>query len=490
MQKLFHLAELLLIVVVFTYFMFSGCTKRVEENKISITTDSESAKEDFLKGRELFEKLRARESLQFFESAISKDKNFALAYYYHSLANPTNKGFFEDLDNALNNAEKISEGEQLFIKALKAGVDGDQKKQEDFLLKLVRAYPNDERAHFQIGQFYFGQQKFDLAIEHLKKCTDLAPDYSNAYNMLGYSYRSLENYSEAEKAFKIYIELIPDDPNPYDSYAEMLSKIGRYEESIEQYKKALSINPDFFNSYMGISNNLIYMDKYEDAVENCNSAFAIAKNDGERRFALFTNTVAYVDAGKTNEALAEMGKQFEIAKNNNDPAAMNGDLNLMGNILFEAGRFDKAKIKFVEALKVIEDSKLADEVKENNRRLNLYNLGRIALKTGNIEEAKNLADEFSNKSEKANSTFQIWLAHSLNGSIALAENDYKKAISEFEKSNLQNPQTFYNLALAFSGEGNKLEAKKYAEKCASFNALININQSFVRNKAKEFLKTI
>lgn len=490
MQKLFQLTELLIVIVVFAYFLTSGCTKQVDDSKIAITTASESAKEDFLKGRELFEKLRATESLQFFESAISKDKNFAMAYYYHSLANPTNKGFFEDLDNALKNSEKISEGEQLFIKALKAGVDGDQKKQEDVLLKLVQVYPNDERAHFQIGQFYFGQQQFDLAVDHLKKCLDLTPDYSNAYNMLGYSYRSLENYAEAEKAFKKYIELIPDDPNPYDSYAEMLSKIGRYEESIEQYKKALSVNPDFFNSHMGISNNLIYMNKYEDAIENSNSALTIAKNDGEKRFALFTNTVAYVDAGKTSEALSEMDKQFEIAKNNNDPAAMNGDLNLMGNILFEAGRFDEAKLKFNEALKIIEDSKLAEEVKENNRRLNLYNLSRIALKTVNIDEAKKLAEEFSMKSEKANSTFQIWLSHSLNGSVALAENDYKKAISEFEKSNQQNPQTFYNLALAFSGEGNKIEAKKFADKCANFNALININQSFVRNKAKEMLASL
>ena len=490
MQRLLHLTELLAVLILFVYFFSSGCTKQVEDGKISITTSTESAKEDFLKGRDLFEKLRARESLPFFESAIAKDKNFAMAYYYHSLANPTNKGFFEDLGNALINSEKITDGEQLFIKALKAGVDGNQKKQEDYLLKLVQLYQNDERAHFQIAQFYFGQQNFELAVKHLKKVTELAPKYSNAYNMLGYSYRSLENYIEAEKAFKKYIELIPDDPNPYDSYAEMLSKVGRYSESIEQYKKALALNPAFFNSHMGISNNLIYMDRYEEAIENCNRAYEIAKNDGERRFALFTNTVAYVDAGKTNEALVEMDKQFAIAKSNNDPGAMNGDLNLMGNILFEAGLYKEANAKFDEALKVIEDSELGEEVKENNRRLNLYNLSRIALKTGKFEEAKKLAKEFSEKTEKANTTFQIWLAHSLNGLIAMNDKDYRVAVNEFENSNQQNPQTFYNLAQAYSLDGNKTEAKKYAEKCANFNALLNINQAFVRNKAKEMLNTI
>jgi len=59
------------------------------------------------------------------------------------------------------------------------------------------------------------------------------------------------------------------------------------------------------------------------------------------------------------------------------------------------------------------------------------------------------------------------------------------AVSEFEKSNLQNPLTFYYMAMAYSKDGNVLEAKMCADKCANFNSLINLNQAFVRNKAKE-----
>jgi tetratricopeptide (TPR) repeat protein len=117
-------------------------------------------------------------------------------------------------------------------------------------------------------------------------------------------------------------------------------------------------------------------------------------------------------------------------------------------------------------------------------------MGRIALMTGKIEDAKKLADEFATSSNTANNTFQIWLAHYLNGLIALQEKDYKKAIAELEKSNLQNPQTFYYMAVAYSKDGNVAEAKKYADKCANFNALINMNQAFVRNKAKEMLTSM
>jgi tetratricopeptide (TPR) repeat protein len=490
MQKFFSGTGLNILTILFTFIVLTGCSKQEDEGKIVITTMSSEAKNDFLKGRELFEKLRARESLVYFENAFTKDNKFVMAYYYHSLANPTNKGFFEDLGNAVANAENVSEGERLFVLALKAGVDGNQKAQEDYLTKLVELYPNDERAHQQLGQFYFGQQKFDLAVQHLKKATEIAPDYSVAYNMLGYSYRNLENYVEAEKAFKKYIELIPDDPNPYDSYAEMLSKQGRYEESITQYQKALDINPSFFNSRMGISNNLIYLNKYDEAKQNCDKSYETAKNTGEKRFALFTKTVACVDQGDTEGAMVEMQKQFNLAKEINDAGAMTGDLTTMGNILFEAGRYDDAGAKFKEALSVMEGSDLADEVKENTRRLDIYNRGRIALMTGKVEDAKKLAEEFTASTNKANNTFQIWLAHSLNGVIAIQEKDYKKAISEFEKSNQQNPSTFYYMAVAYSKDGNVAEAKKYADKCANFNALINLNQAFVRNKANKMLASL
>jgi len=490
MQKFIPGAGLLIVTILFTFIILSGCSKQEDEGKIAITTMSSEARNDFLTGRELFEKLRLRESLQHFESAFAKDDKFVMAYYYHSLANPTNKGFFEDFDNAVANVESVSEGERLIIFALKAGVDGNQKAQEEYLKKLVELYPNDERAHQQLGQFYFGQQKFDLAVQHLKKATEIAPDFSTSYNMLGYSYRNLENYSDAEKAFKKYIELIPDDPNPYDSYAEMLSKQGRFEESITEYKKALDIRSDFFASHMGISNNLIYLNKYDEAKENCDKSYEIAKNNGERRFALFTKTVACVDEGDTDGALAELQKQYNIAKNIDDPGAMTGDLTLMGNVLYEAGRYDEAKAKYQEALSVMEGSNLADEVKENNRRLNIYNMGRIALMTGKTEDAKKHAQEFATRSNKANNTFQIWLSHYLNGMIALKEMDYKKAIAELEKSNLQNPQTFYYMAVAYSKDGNVAEAKKYAEKCAKFNALINLNQAFVRNKANKMLASL
>ncbi len=484
-QRLLPFAAFTLIFVLIT-----GCQQKEDIDKIPVTTVSEEGKTEFLAGRDLFEKLEQRESLTYFENAISKDNEFAMAYYYHALSNPTTKGFFKDLKNAVAFKDKTSEGEKLIILALKAGVDGNQKRQEEYLTQLVELYPNDERAHVQLGNFYFGQQKYQKAVDHLKTSTEINPDYSASYNMLGYSYRGLGNYDAAEKSFVKYIELIPNDPNPYDSYAELLMKQGRYDKSIEQYKKALSLDPTFFSSHMGISNNFIYQGEFDKAKENCESCYSIAKNDGERRFALFTLAVANVYEGNTDNAIDLMIKGYGLANAIGDAGAMANDLAIMGNILYEAERYEEAKEKYEESLATIEASDLDNEVKENARRITLYRQGRILLKTGNVEDAKTNAMEFTKQAKDANNTFQIWLSHDLNGIIALNEKDYKKAQDEFNNANQQNPYTFYKIALAYAGDNNNEEAKRYAEMSANFNALTSMNQAFVQKKAEDMLATL
>jgi tetratricopeptide (TPR) repeat protein len=484
-SKFLSLGAFLLILV-----LIAGCQTKEGEDKIPVTTISEEGKSHFVAGRDRFENLELRESLAYFENAIAKDKDFALAYYYHAQANPTTKGFFEDFNKADALKDKVSEGERLMILALKAGVEGDQQMQEEHLTKLVDLYPNDERAHGLAGTFYMGQQNFQKAVDHLKTSTEINPDYSAAYNQLGYAQRSLGNFDAAEESFKKYIELIPDDPNPYDSYAELLMKLGRYEESITQYQKALSMDPDFFASHMGISNNYIYMGEFDKAKENCEACYDLAKNDGEKRFALFTLAVANVYEGNTDAALDLITKQYGIANAINDAGAMANDLAIMGNILYEAGRYEEAKEKYDESLAVTVGSDLSNEVKENQKRITLYREGRILLMTGMVDEAKTIANEFSEKAKSANNTFQIWLSHDLNGIIALNDNDYKKAQDEFKNSNQQNPYTLYKLALAYAGDNNTDKAKELCDKAANFNALTSMNQAFVTKKAKDMLASL
>lgn len=460
--------------------------------KIPITTSSQEAQELFLKGRDLQERLQGQEALPYFEKAIAKDPNFALAYLNFANSQPTAKGFFAQLDKAVALSDKVSEGERLTILGAQAGANGNPAKQKEYYQKLVAAYPDDERAHNLLGGYFFGQQEYAPAIEAYKKATTIAPNFSQPYNQLGYAYRFLENYAEAEKTFRKYIELIPNDPNPYDSYAELLLKMGRFDESIKQYQAALSHNLNFVASYIGIATDLCLQGKHAEARAQLQKLYDLARNDGERRAALFAKTVAYVDEGHTAMALAEMDKQYALAEKINDAAAMSGDLGAMGNILYESGKYDEARAKFEKSLQLVEAAaNLSPAFKENAKRGALYNAGRIALMKNDLATAKAKAEEFRTQSEAAKNTFQLWLAHELAGSIALAEKNYTQAIAHFQQANQQNPYTLYRLALAYEGNGDMKSAKEFCTKAARFNSLNNpLNYAFMRKTAEQKLTAL
>lgn len=455
--------------------------------KIAVTTSSEEARKEFLAGRDLSEKLRITDSIAHFDKAISLDPNFALAELNRANVSPTAKEFFEHLKKAVALADKASDGERMLIQANEAGANANPTKQKEILEKLVAAYPNDERAHFNLGGYYFGQQDYPQAISHYKKATELAPDYSTAFNILGYAYRQNEAYSDAENAFKKYIELIPNDPNPYDSYAELLLKMGRFDEAITQYNKALAIDSNFVNSHFGIAAALAYKGKASEAQAELQKMTQKARSDGERRTALFGQMVIAADSGKLDQALAEVAKQYALGEKSSDAAAMAGDLQLKGNILLEMGKLDEAKQAYDQALKTTADSNLSKEIKDNTELFHHYNLARVAVAKKDLAAAKTETETFRKGAEAAKNANQLKQAHELAGRIALEEKNYDVAVTEFTQANQQNPDVLYLLGHAYHGKGDAAKAKESFTKAAKFNSLPALNYAFVRSKAEKEL---
>ena len=208
-----------------------------------------------------------------------------------------------------------------------------------------------------------------------------------------------------------------------------------------------------------------------------------ARTDGERRTALFGQTVVAVDSGKLDQALAEVEKQYAVAQKNNDAAAMTGDLQLKGNVLLEAGKYDAAKQAFEQAVKTTADSSLSQQVKDNTERFSHYNFARVAIAKKDLATAKTETETFRKNAETAKNANQLKQAHELAGRIALEEKNYDNAISELGQANQQNPDVLYLTAQAYKGKGDAPTAKAFFTKAAKFNSLPNLNYAFVRNKA-------
>ena len=475
----------------FILLNIAGCSiKPKDAGKIPVTTSSDDAKQNFIKGRDLTEQLQGQESLQYLTKAIQADTTFALAYLTRSAFQPTAKYFFDDLNKAVALAGNASQGEQLEISGFEAGVNANPVKQKEDFEKLVSLYPQDERAHNLLANYYFGQFEDQKAIDEYKKAADINADYSPTYNSLGYAYRRAENYTESEKAFQKYIELIPNDPNPYDSYAELLLKEGKYDASIENYQKALTHDAGFVSSKVGIATAYIYQGKYEESRKELQQLFDSARNDGEKRTALFNMAVTYADEGKPDMALTEMGKEYAIAEKENDYGNMSGDLAAIATILYESGKYKEALEKFQQSVEEFNKSTSSQALKDNVKLGNLYNEGIIALKMNDFKTAAEKADQFMAGVKAINNSNQIRQANQLLGMIALEQKKPDDCLSYLKDANQQNPYNFYYIGKAYELKGDKQKAKEYYDKVMNFNALPGFNTAYARYSAKTMLKNI
>lgn len=475
-----------IVAAALAVFGLCGIAAAGPGDKIPITTASVEARQLYLQGRELSDKLRVTDSRKFYREAIAKDASFARAHLDLANVAATNKEFFEELKSAVALAPKASEAERSLILGLEAGVKGDVGAQKAYYTKLVEAYPADERAHNLLGGFHFGQQEFATAIEEYKKATTLAPTFSQPYNQMGYAYRFLGKYPDAEQAFKKYIDLIPNDPNPYDSYAELLMKMGRFEDSIKSYEKALSFDPNFIASYIGIGLDRLFLGRADDARKSFEKLGSVARNNGERRQAFFWTAVSHVYDGATDKALAEIARMSALATTDGDAGALSGDANLAANILLEAGDPDKAASRFAEGLQSIDKADVPTEVKQAARRNDLYDQARVALVRKDLKGAREKAAEYAREVAVKAIPFEVRQHHELEGRIALEEKSWVLALNELQQASQQDPRVLYLTALAFEGKGDRPGAKQTLTRVSEFNEN-NPNYAYVRTKAKERL---
>jgi tetratricopeptide (TPR) repeat protein len=365
----------------------------------------------------------------------------------------------------------VSEGERLVIQALDAGARGDVAAQRGHLTRLVEAFPGDERAHNLMGLFLFGAQDYQGAIAEFKRATAINPAFSQPYNMLGYSYRFLGRFQDAESAFKAYVKAIPTDPNPHDSYAELLLKMGRFEESIANYRKALAIDRNFAPSYIGIGHAQMFTGKGDEARATFADLGRVARNDGERRQAMFWTAMSWIHDGQPHRALAELETMYAIAEVNGDTATMSNDLLVIGNVLLAAGRPDEAQRRYAERRRLMDGSSVPEDVKQATRRNTLFNEARVAIARNDLAGARAKAAEFARLVAERKNPNEIRQQHELAGRIALAAGDGAAALAELKKANQQDPQVLFLQARALETAGDADGARAAYRRVATFNGL-------------------
>jgi superkiller protein 3 len=477
------------LYVILTFAFIVPLELSAQAKEVPVTTASKDALSLFLAGRDKFENLELVAAAALFDQAIQKDPDFALAYLYRSQSGGGYNVFRKNLDKAVALSEKVSEGEKMEIEYARESADGNGQKQKESLDKLLSAFPGDKRVQSLAGEYYYTINDFQAALNHFKKSSEIDVNYAPVYNMIGYSQSALNNFPEAEKAFQSYIRLVPNSPNPYDSYAELLLKMGKYDESIAQYKKALEKDPQFATSLAGIGNNYVFKGDFESARKNYQEYSDKSVSVNGKLDALFLKAVTYVHEGNKEQAVATFDQYRALAEKENLPTNSINSYAFQGFTATESGDPVSGMKYFDKATDLISKADLPPATREN--LLTNSMLWRFYSLTANndLDKAQAEYEKCKERIESRKNPNETMFLNSLLGLLEIKKGQYDNALKYFSQADNQDPWTWYFTAVAYEKKGDSENSEKLLDRITKYN-VNSLNLAFVRNHAKEDLKSI
>jgi tetratricopeptide (TPR) repeat protein len=470
----------LAFIVTILMLIVTSCTKNTE---IPITTSSDEALKLFLDGRNRSELLEFGTSAKYFDQAIEKDDNFALAHLYRYRYGTVDfENNIEHLEKAVELTDEVSEGEKYLILYQKAQFDGDGAKRKEYLDKLLELFPSDKRVQHIAGSYFRSiERDNETALKYFNQAIKIDKNFAPAYNLVGYLNMDLGNYDKAEKVFKKQIELIPKHPNPYDSYGEFLQKVGKYDESIEQYNKAFETDKTFITAILRVGDNYVLKCEYDTAREYYLQQYDLADEFWDKVGALYQIASSYVIESKIEEAINVFTKYRDLAEENNNINGILDSYQSEGFVLAMTGRTDKGLKLYQQALKIATQTDASEPLKTSRIISAKFSECQGLLYNNNLEEALVKIEELqkiTDERELPNATRWINL---LNGILQDKKGNFKQAVEFYSKSWPDISMVKYHIANAYRKMGDKKKANQITEELKNWNK-VDLNYAMVKYK--------
>ena len=241
------------------------------------------------------------------------------------------------------------------------------------------------------GRFYMQQwnKESNLKAKQLfKEAIDLEPEHWGAYLglatshnaavWLGISSSPRESLGKAFELCKKAISLDEKQDYPHMVIGNIYLLMRKYDLAIEEAKRAIALNPNSSRGYAYLGQNLAFSGRPEEGIESIKKGMRLDP------FPNITNinrlAIAYREAGRYEEAIAEYRRALKLAPNNS--------LTYIGLSMTYAlaGRFEEAREAYSEVLKIDPEYSFEKGLKTYPYRPERIKLIRAALQKAGIPE--------------------------------------------------------------------------------------------------------
>jgi tetratricopeptide (TPR) repeat protein len=149
-----------------------------------------------------------------------------------------------------------------------------------------------------------------LAVQLLKRATEVEPKNKYAWNILGAAYLGLRQNDNAIAALNKQIEINPYDEYAYNALARAYWQERKYDEAVVAFNKQIEINPLDKFSHAGLGAMYSEWHKYAEAAPELEKAASLTPDNPELQVSLGD---AYLNLGQDDKALATFDHAVEIS---------------------------------------------------------------------------------------------------------------------------------------------------------------------------------
>src|SRR5580700_4383422 len=160
------------------------------------------------------------------------------------------------------------------------------------------------------GRAAYATNNFPLAIQLLKRATEVDPKNKVAWNILAAAYLGMRQDGDAIAALNKQIEINPYDEFAYNALGRAYWQERKYDDAVTAFNKQLEINPLDKFAHAGLGAMYSEWHKYDLAAPELEKAASLTPENPELQVSLGD---AYLNLGQDDKALATFDHAVELS---------------------------------------------------------------------------------------------------------------------------------------------------------------------------------
>jgi tetratricopeptide (TPR) repeat protein len=160
------------------------------------------------------------------------------------------------------------------------------------------------------GRAALGTNNLPLAVELLKRATEVDPKNKYAWNILAAAYMGMRQNDDAIAALNKQIEINPYDEYAYNALGRAYWQERKYDNAVTAFNKQIEINPLDKFAHAGLGAMYSEWHKYDLAAPELEKAASLTPDNAELQVSLGD---AYLNLGQDDKALATFDHAVELS---------------------------------------------------------------------------------------------------------------------------------------------------------------------------------